>query len=302
MPALFRTVHFGYGGFTVLGFIGVLHYLQTQCKGNDILESNFDVSGTSAGSILAFLVCLGYSATEIAEVIMTFIKKKELSGLLRINFFDLDRRGGCLADLTDMWNLIDRLCRTKCGGIGLDKMTFGMLRSRCSRRLCIMATSVCKSRSVMFESATDPNMLVREAMEMSTRVPMIFTPFEYRNEMFLDGCIAENLNHLLKSCDGALLTVRVVEVFNPATLRRKAGIRNFIDFLLNNFNAVIRTSLHSQFENYDPKRCAHIHIRFDSSSKNYGTVMGLSKITSDTFFETIVEGYESAERFFKKRR
>ena len=274
---MFTRVHFSGGGFAVLGYIGFLYYLEI--SRNNELVSNYRLTGTSAGAIIAFLVYIGYKSNEMMTELFdkihefhTFVKRCDI-----IEY----ERSGELLDLSGLWSWLNTLSLAK--GYDIYTTTFVELyKTRYKRYLGITGTSI-KNGAVMFDHETSPDMTIVQALRITTCIPFCFKPIQYDSDFFLDGGLSDN-----KTDDPNTLIV-----MNNTTIDSKCFTNDEFDLLM------YMSSV------YDTVVCVLTNEKF-IDSKNKITVksscfLSCDGIDENTLLGTMVEGYELTRDFFKKR-
>jgi NTE family protein len=129
-----------------------------------------EISGSSAGAILALFLAVGMSVDEILDVslsldIPNFVKIRLGSFFNKFGFVDM---GPIRKKLVDI-----------CGG----DPTFNELETR----IYISAFCLNTTETVYFSKDTHPNMKIIDAVCMSMTVPFIFACGKYEDRMYVDG-------------------------------------------------------------------------------------------------------------------
>ena len=149
---MFTRVHFSGGGFAVLGYIGFLYYLEI--SQNNELMFDYDLTGTSAGAIIAYLMYIGYKANEMMTELFDKIHYFR-AFVKRCDIIDYERDGELL-DLSALWSWVNELSSVK--GYDIYTTTFDELyKARYNRYLGITGTSITNG-AVMFDHNISPNM------------------------------------------------------------------------------------------------------------------------------------------------
>ena len=168
---MINHVHFGGGGLATLSYVGVLSYIEHQTFEKDITKQ-FHVSGTSAGAIIAFLVLLGYTAHDLMLLFIDLLKSNELHFIV-----------------------LKRLCETR--HIDFETLTFQNLYELTHREYYVTGTCITRSKTVLFSSKTHPHMFIKQALQITTCIPLCILPIEYDNELYIDGAITDFLDTLV---------------------------------------------------------------------------------------------------------
>ena len=174
------------GAIKVLDIVGVLPQIDGFC-------------GSSAGSLVALALALGYTVNEIVHL------------LVSTDFASLkDSDGGPLSDATRLVNeygvstgqkLFDfagSLVKNKTGN---EATTFGDLYKSNHKRLIITGCNLSTAETVYFSHSNTPAVELRLAIRISCSIPFVFTPVVY------------GLNHDLL-CDGGILNNYALDVFD----------------------------------------------------------------------------------------
>jgi predicted acylesterase/phospholipase RssA len=172
-----------------------------------------EISGASAGAILAFLMTSGRTLDELFELMLS-VDTSQMSKLnlkLFLSSFGFSDTGVVRAKLVELW-----------GG----DPTFRELPRR--PKIHVAAMCVDEGRTEYFSVDTHPNMHVTEALAMSSAIPILFSACRFQGKLYVDGGFLERFPaapflHKLRS-DVLAVTVLSLTASNP--------VRNFRDFLL----------------------------------------------------------------------
>lgn len=202
------------GGVKGAALAGCLH-----AATNDGIEF-IGFGGSSAGSIVSLLACVGYSGQELCRLMTTELK---LSEVLRSVRAPLDRLQQLPADLAklNLWNVFPTLAKYRATGKALQRdlgltgcedfeaalldlvraklgadirkdFTFSDLRARNLRPLKVVASDLSSRRPVVF-SAVDEDAPVLSAVRGSMSYPFVFKPLLHNKRRFVDGGLCSNL-------------------------------------------------------------------------------------------------------------
>lgn len=169
-----KNIVFEGAGIRGIAYAGVISELEQ----TGTLRHVEKVGGTSAGAITALLLCLGYSSSEITGIVhhtpfRKFNQGRFLfpGGIHRLrNYY-----GWYHGEKIEKW--LDDLISAKTGN---GAITFRELHDRGYKDLYITGTCLNKQRLVVFSHETYPHMKVRDAVRISTSIPLYFEP------LFLD--------------------------------------------------------------------------------------------------------------------
>jgi NTE family protein len=167
------------GGIRGVAYCGAIEELERQ----GVLKNIKRVGGTSAGAIHASMLALGFSATEITELVnnVKFESFNDgryifIGGISRT----IKRYGWYQGKRFTHW--IEKRIETKTGDKNL---TLGQLHDLAmagkGRDLFVMATNLSQQRAVALSYQTYPNMRVADAVRASMSIPL------YYNAVFVDS-------------------------------------------------------------------------------------------------------------------
>lgn len=195
------------GSVKGIAYVGILEVLQAK----RILEQVTRVAGTSAGSIVAGLVAVGYRAPELKNILV------ETPFTQFLNQLGIGSGGLFKTDSFLEW--FDALVEKK---VGEKQFTFGQLREKIKpgssyRHLHVFATKMGNNRGIIRFSSEDPKcdmLVVSQAVCASMSIPGFFTPTSL---LFKDykgtGDLLERRD-LLSYADGGILANLPIEAFD----------------------------------------------------------------------------------------
>jgi NTE family protein len=177
-----KNLVFEAAGIRGIAYCGAIKEMESQ----RLLSEVEKVAGTSSGAIMALAVSLGYSGQEIENLIgNTNFKKFNdgkflfVGGISRVKKYFGWYKGKKL----EKW-LADMI-EHKTGNADI---TFGELHQKGFKDLYVTGTCLNKQRPVIFSYESYPNMKVRDAVRISTAIPLYF------EAVFLDSA-GNILNH-----------------------------------------------------------------------------------------------------------
>jgi len=155
------------GIFAMLGHLKTIEHKLIHVK---------EISGASAGSILALLLALGKSIDEMIDISL----RLNISDLVKLNLKCFLQKFG-FVDLESMREKLIEIC-------GCDP-TFRELQ----KKIYISAFCVNTSSTEYFSVDTHPDMKVLDAVCMSISIPFVFSPRKYNNNTYVDGATVESM-------------------------------------------------------------------------------------------------------------
>ena len=168
------------GGLKGLLTLGSLQYIYDNNKLSNVTE----FIGTSVGSIICFLLAIGYTPVELIVSICTtqiFDKVKN------IDLVSLSNNQGGVD-----WNIIneylENLTIQKIGKL----ITFKELNDEFGKNFTAVTFNYTQKKVEYLSKENYPNMNCLLAIKMSSNIPLIFKPFKYLNNYYVDGAIGNN--------------------------------------------------------------------------------------------------------------
>ena len=237
------------------------------------------IAGSSAGAIIAALYGAGYSCKELKRIMYhhDFNEFKDDFSLIR-----LARSYGIYQG-----NSVLKWIRSKlaCRGI----RTFKDFTTD----VHIIASDVNYKRSKVFSKRYTPNVSVAEAVRMSMSIPVLYVPYSYQGNLYVDGGVMNNLplkvfNHSRLPCLGFML---VEEVGN-----RAKKINNFIDYLSSIMEMIIIVNEQRQIE------LSKSHIIAIPTGKIRATDFSIDEEEKDWLYNSGYTNVKKKLEYFKDRR
>ena len=139
---------------------------------DDIIE----VSGSSAGSIIGFLICMGFSPTQIKKIVLGV----DISKFKIFNIKNFFKNFG----FVEWSHLINELGTYI---YDIENITFKDLR----KKFYVSAFCLNTSKIHYFSRDTDPDMPVIQAVCMSCSIPFVFESLLYKGYRYIDSFIYE---------------------------------------------------------------------------------------------------------------
>ena len=177
----FNTISLSGGGIKGIVFLGALKYLDE----NNLLNNINTYCGVSVGSIICFLLIIGYKYNELYKFIMNLDIKKFIN--IDINLF-LEKYG--LNDGKDIINILKIFMKKK--NIK-ENITFKELYELTNKELIISVSNINDKKVEYFNYKNYPNFEVLLSIRMSFSIPLIFSPVIYNNKYYIDGSCLDDL-------------------------------------------------------------------------------------------------------------
>jgi NTE family protein len=183
----FKNLVFEGGGAKIFAEAGTLLILEEK----NILSSIENVAGTSAGSIIATLVALNYTAKEIHDILFD-INFPEIED--EENYFKLLNSFGIYAGGYFL-SILKKYIKDKTGN---ENSTFLDLKNAGYKNLSVIATNLKLQTDQVFNVDNTPDVIVAEAVRCSMSIPIVFEAFKLSQgydptAIFVDGGVVWNL-------------------------------------------------------------------------------------------------------------
>lgn len=165
-----KNLVFEGAGIRGIAYCGAIQEMEAK----NMMANIEKVGGTSSGAIVALTISLGYSGKEIENIISTTKFKKFNDGSFffigGINRFK-KYYGWYKGKNFDKW--VGKIIEQKTGNADI---TFEELYQKGFKGLYITGTSLTKQKAIIFSRETFPNMKVRDAVRISSSIPLYFEP------------------------------------------------------------------------------------------------------------------------------
>jgi hypothetical protein len=171
----------GINGISLLGGLNI-------CNKYYNLKTIKYFTGCSFGSILCFLIVIGYTIDEINKIIFN-IDFSKFQDLKIMNF--IDKCG--LDDGSKIHNLLKATLLNK----NIDPLiTFKELYEMTNKILTFTVTNITKGLSEYHNYMNTPDYSVLLSLRMSINIPMVFTPIIFKDNYYVDGALLDPFPYL----------------------------------------------------------------------------------------------------------
>jgi len=219
------TTNYGYenlvikgGGNTIFPVFGALEILEK----HGILKNIKKMAGSSAGAGIISLLAIGYTPKEMSKIFSELDVSKFLDGSLGYlgYIYRLYNYSGIFHG-DDMYKWFGSIIAEKTGGD--PDITFKEVYDKFGVDLVITGTCVNKRETHYYRRVSNPNMPIRSAVSISTRIPLVFKPIRWKGDWLTDGGLSNNYpiwifdKETYNSKEGKVVRDRTVKL-NPKTL------------------------------------------------------------------------------------
>ena len=176
MTQKFENLALEGGGVWGIAYAGALQELDNVGVLADIKR----VAGTSAGSIVALLLALGYSSSDISKIVsqLDFTKFMDHHSIKQLFSTYGLYQGEFALELFQSW-VADKL--------GSENATFKDLNESGGLELRVFASNLNTKQLHEFSYRKSPNVPLANAVRASMSVPLFFTAVEIDDHLFVDG-------------------------------------------------------------------------------------------------------------------
>jgi predicted acylesterase/phospholipase RssA len=165
---------FSSGGVKGYAQLGSLHYLDKKNMLNNVTK----YIGTSVGSLILFLYCIGYSSSDILkEALLLDVSK----------YIDIDISKMRIADRSKLFKTVRDMTIKKMGFYP----SFEQLYKLHDKEFVCVGSNIDRQNPVYFSYNTHPKMSCLRAIEISCTVPYIFEQVMYKRESYVDGALCD---------------------------------------------------------------------------------------------------------------
>jgi len=168
---MYKRVVISGGALKGFAILGALHKYEEKLKNIKYYR------GVSVGSIIASLLCIGYTPLEILKSL------EEYSFLFSISFSNIKNYGL----LNKPKEILDKLFKEKLGFVPTIRDIFEIT----GKDIVIVATNEKTKKPEYFSKGNNVNIV--DAILASCNIPFIFDKFEINGIHYLDGCLTDGL-------------------------------------------------------------------------------------------------------------
>ena len=174
------------GGLNVLKYLGILQsFVDNKIIDFEKVEGYY---GISVGSVLSSILCLGLPYESIVKYFIerTWHKIFNLNNIQFMNYFT--DKG--ILNKEHLIPMIEPLFKSK--GYNLRTITMKEFYDSTNKKLSTFAINACSFEIKEFNYETTPDILLIDALYLSSCIPSIFKPYEYNGVCYLDGGMCLN--------------------------------------------------------------------------------------------------------------
>ena len=186
---MYRHLVLGGGGMGGLCYLSYLETIWESCAFQTYC-------GVSVGALLAFLLAIGYTPTQLKAMLLDIPLDTYLNDPTESKLHQLCTKFGLysgkpLMNLLKTW--VNGPVAHPCLGLGSN----GRLVCKDLPQLRIVGSNLSTGKSIVFGADTTPDMSIWTALRISMGVPLFFTAVKYRNQYYIDGELFVQYNNLI---------------------------------------------------------------------------------------------------------
>jgi len=271
-------------GGGIKGFItlGALHYADL----NFFLKDIKTYIGTSTGSLICYLLAIGYNALEIMAYLST---SQILNKLRNFNVLAIINGGGA-SSFHPIHEQLEKMTIEKIGSL----LTLKGLYDNFGKTLVCVTYNLTKNKTEYLSHVNYPDLPCLIALRMSSNLPLIFDHFKYMNCHFIDGGICDNFAISL----GEKYGEKILGIYVNAT---KSDIdidhseKGLLEYIYKLLFIPIKQSSNFQIQSVCEEKCSVINLISDIDIKIFD--FGLRTSEKLDMFSS---GYNQIKHFFEQ--
>jgi NTE family protein len=184
----YRHIVFEGASVKIFAYIGVIKALEE----HGILKNLTHYIGTSSGSIIATMLALDYTSSEIRDLF--YAQNEKTLGLAKPNYiyfiYNLLYKYGYINNGMYL-SFIKSIIKAKSTSKSED-YTFKELYDNTGKVLVITGTCLNKRETHYYNHIANPNMPIWKAIQISSALPLAFPCIKWKSDILIDGCVLEN--------------------------------------------------------------------------------------------------------------
>lgn len=282
----YNTLVLSGGSIKTISMLGSIQY----CYDNSLLDGVTTYIGTSAGSMLNYLLCIGYTPIEIIIYLCTHNIFEAVQYLDVVSMMN----GGGAIGFSKFQEHLEKMTIDKIGRL----VTFKDVQNLFKKDLIVTTYNYTKQIPEYLSPTSTPDMPCLVALRMTSCLPFIFEPFKYMDCQYLDGAFGDNFPILYNLDDENENSVKshrlgiTVEVYdyseNPED--NVLDTTKLVEYLYKIITIPLKQNVLNKLES--AKHMDIIRIKNDVNMFNY-------RLNSKEKMELFSVGYQIAKDFFK---
>lgn len=264
-------------GFLLLGSLQYIY--------DNFLNKNITTYiGTSIGSIIAYLLCIGYTPIEIMVYICVnqFMEKMQSFNIVAM------LQGNGASSFHHMHEHLEKITIEKIGYLP----TLQNIYDNYNKTLICVTHNITEDKTEYLSYENYPHIPCLTALRMSANLPLIFEHYKYGNSFYIDGGISDNFAIQLGDEKGK--KVLGVNLLSECTnLSEEITEMNMLEYLYKLMFIPVSQSIDYKIKQVS-KRCDIINLNLNKKIKFFDF-----NISSKSKMEMFSIGYQQTCDFFK---
>lgn len=214
----FKTLVLSSGSFNGISQLGVLSKYEEERAGGVVANIEY-FAGTSIGSVICYLLILGYSPISIFNDLLIL----DLNDLVDFDILGIMKNYGVIS-FDSICDTLERLTLAK-----MDYLpSLEELYSLYKKSFTAVTYNLSEKKVEYLNYSTHPDMPCIQAIKMSCTIPGFFHKIIYNNHMFIDGAVADSfpIQHAYENFPKPVLGI------NIEFTDKKESISSFLDYIL----------------------------------------------------------------------
>lgn len=165
------------GGVYGFSYLGSLKFLYEK----NLINNLKNILGSSIGSLIGLMICLKFTIDEMIQI----GKHIDLDKLINLNnnFLDIGQNFGY-----DAGEKIEKIIKIIIfSKLKNNNITFKELYEMNNINLIVVGSNLTQNKVEYFNKDNFPDMYVWKAVRISCNIPLIFSPYKYKDNYYTDG-------------------------------------------------------------------------------------------------------------------
>lgn len=272
---VFDTLVLSGGSIKGIAMLGCLQY----CYDNNFIENINRFIGTSIGAVICYLLCIGYTPTEL---IVHMCKNNLLEELKHLDIVGISKGEGAL-DYDKIQAALELLTIEKIGCF----ITMKILKEKYGKTLVCCTYNYTNSTTEYLSYENYPDLPCLTAVKMSSNLPLVFKDFKYMGSIYMDGGVSDNFP--IQEADSPENTVLGICI----NIKKETGNTfNMLEYIYNVLSISLNENTESKIKNASKKNSI---IKLDVENIKFFNFNISKKEKLDLFSE----GYSQAKKYFE---
>ena len=242
--------------------------------------------GTSIGSIISYLLAIGYTPIEIVVQVCT---SRILDKFKEFDYMSLTSCEGAFN-----WSIVNEYLETltiqKIGKL----ITLHELYNEFGKHVTFVTTNYTKQETEYISVDNHPNMSCLVAVRMSSNIPVLFQNFKYLDCFYLDGAISNNfpINKIDKD------DKKVLAIYCKTSNEKEPSQLNLVSYIYSLLFVPIKYNVNNNIKLFGDNDILNI-IALDSSKVKYDFLFMKNNEILDAFslgYQTILNKNSKIEK------